>query len=210
MKVRSCLGVKGVTREPVSSEIDFALRQPKPTSGRLVLALLGGEHEDMDPRRRAQCQAPAARGPRVAAACPSPCSRPPVRFPCRTSSSTPKKPVWIRRNWRYSPPCHGPPQAVPTRVQAARPCGVTAVSPPLGSAPRTLQGGRGRPRARARLTSGPSPAESRGSHVHGAEALQRHDERRAAAGIRRTLLLPVSLAPGHRRCPVRRTLCLHA
>lgn len=122
MKVRSCLGVKGVTREPVSSEIDFALRQPKPTSGRLVLALLGGEHEDMDPRRRAQCQAPAARGPRVAAACPSPCSRPPVRFPCRTSSSTPKKPVWIRRNWRYSPPRHGPP---PGRPHAC------ASSPPL-------------------------------------------------------------------------------
>lgn len=43
----------------------------------------------------------------------------------------------------------------------------------------------------ATLTSDPSPAESRGGHVHGAEALQRHDERRAAARIRRNAAAPL-------------------
>lgn len=85
------------------------------------------------------------------------------------------------------------------------------VSPPPGPSAPPPEGWRGRtwPRRCGRgwhrsfslevdaASAVSPPAESRGGHVHSAEAVQRHDERRAAAGIRRNalsfLILPLWL-----------------
>lgn len=101
---------------------------------------------------------------------------PSLRLPCRTSSSIPKKLAWTRPNSRYPP------------LLWARPCGVPSAPWRAGTC------------AEGTADPAPPPTEGRGGHVRGAEALQRHDERRAAARVRRKAL---PLRRRSARAPVR-------
>lgn len=74
--------------------------------------LLGGKHEEQNWSAHPGAW-PVRTIPRPAAAQHL---LSPLHSPCRTSSSTPRKPAWTRQNWRYLPP---PPTAGAS--QAARP-----------------------------------------------------------------------------------------